>query len=100
MLPSEPLHYTRLYNVLKDHLNARADLLSKRDPVAAAKFREASTHWLRHTCATLALKNGVALTGVQRLLGHSDLSTTSTYVTELDEVLQAEMESFALRGAR
>ncbi len=98
MLPSQPLHYTRLYNVLKGHLSARAVLLDKRDPVAAAKFREASTHWLRHTCATLALKNGVALTGVQRLLGHSDLSTTSTYVTELDEVLQAEMESFALRG--
>jgi site-specific recombinase XerD len=99
ILPTEPLHYTRLYNVLKGHLGARADALAKRDPVAAAKFREASTHWLRHTCATLALKNGVALTGVQRLLGHSELSTTSTYVTELDEVLQAEMESFALRGA-
>lgn len=99
MLPSEPLHYTRLYNVLKGHLRARANALAKRDPVAAAKFRVSSTHWLRHTCATLALKNGVALTGVQRLLGHSELSTTSTYVTEMDEVLQAEMESFALRGA-
>lgn len=97
-LSSEPLHYTRLYIVLKGHLRAQADALAKRNPVAAAKFREASTHWLRHTCATLALKNGVALTGVQRLLGHSALTTTSTYVTELDEVLQAQMESFALRG--
>lgn len=98
-IPVEPLHYTQLYKVLKSHLRACADLLEQSDVEAAAKFRRASTHWLRHTCATLALKSGVALTGVQRLLGHTDLSTTSTYVTAQDEILAAEMEAFAKRGA-
>jgi site-specific recombinase XerD len=94
---SDPLHYTQLYSSLKDHLARRARVI--RDPVAAAKFRDASTHWLRHTCATLALKDGVPLPGVQRLLGHSTLVVTSTYVTEQDEALQAGMEAFAARAA-
>ena len=97
--PSDPLHYSRLYIVLKSHLRARAEAIAKTDPVGAGKFRRASAHWLRHTCATLALKNGVDLPGVQRLLGHSNLTVTSTYVTAQDEALQASMEVFANRGA-
>ena len=97
--PEEPLHYSRLYMVLKAHLRARAEGIAKTDPVGSGKFRRASAHWLRHTCATLALKNGVELPGVQRLLGHSTLTVTSTYVTAQDEALQASMEVFANRGA-
>lgn len=96
-VPTEPLQYTQLYDALKTHFARRAAQLEQRDPITAAKFRAASTHWLRHTCATQALKNGVALTGVQKLLGHADLSTTSTYLTELDDILAAEMESFVHR---
>jgi site-specific recombinase XerD len=93
-LPMGPLHYTQLYDALKAHLKKRASDLEREDPIAGAKLRKSSTHWLRHTCATLALKNGVALNSVQKLLGHTDLNTTSAYVTEHDEVLASEMEAF------
>lgn len=94
---TSPLHYSQLYDALKSHLANCAREQAAVDPIAAAQFKKASTHWLRHTCATQALKNGVALTGVQKLLGHSDLTTTSTYVTEADDILADEMEAFMTR---
>lgn len=97
--PTQPLRYTALYESLKEHLAKRGSELALTDPVAASKFREASTHWLRHTCATLALKDGVPLNAVQRLLGHASLTTTSTYVTEHEEALMAAMEKFVVRAS-
>ena len=39
-----------------------------------------STHSLRHTAATLALRGGAELRQVQDLLGHADIRTTSLYI--------------------
>ena len=39
-----------------------------------------STHSLRHTAGTLALRGGAQLRQVQDLLGHADIRTTSIYV--------------------
>ena len=39
-----------------------------------------SAHWLRHSNATHALKNGASLPVVQASLGHASLVTTSRYL--------------------
>ena len=41
--------------------------------------RTLSTHSLRHTAGTLALRNGASLRQVQDLLGHADPRTTAIY---------------------
>lgn len=43
-----------------------------------------SPHRLRHTAATLRLNEGVPLASVGKVLGHSDIRTTSVYARVLD----------------
>lgn len=45
-------------------------------------------HKARHTCATLMLTKGVAITTVQKVLGHSDLSMTQKYAHVIDEAVK------------
>ena len=48
-----------------------------------------STHKLRHTAATLMYKEGVDIRTLQRILGHSSVSTTQIY-THVDDQLARE----------
>ena len=45
-----------------------------------AGVRHMTSHTLRRTCATSLLRRGVDLGQVQRLLGHSSLSSTQVYL--------------------
>lgn len=45
-----------------------------------------SSHWARHTCATLMLNGGVPMHIVSKILGHAKIAITeSTYAKTLDE---------------
>lgn len=48
------------------------------------QLREIRFHDLRHTCASLLLKNGVSMKEIQEWLGHSDFSTTANTYAHLD----------------
>lgn len=47
-------------------------------------LRNIRFHDLRHTCASLLLKNGVPMKDIQEWLGHSDFSTTANIYAHLD----------------
>ncbi|MCX6009449.1 MAG: tyrosine-type recombinase/integrase [Chloroflexi bacterium] len=54
-----------------------------------------SPHRLRHTYATLSLKNGANLEFLRRSLGHTDLKTTEVYLTLSDADVQAAHKQFS-----
>lgn len=65
--------------------------------------RHITPHMLRHTVATLLLRNGVDIRVVQEFLGHASIATTQryTHVTKdhLAEVLRERHPSLAIRVA-
>ena len=58
-------------------------MVDKKLKMAGLDATRYSPHKLRHTAATLMLKNGVDTRALQEVLGHSSLSTTQIY-THLD----------------
>ena len=54
-------------------------VLLKRNGLRPIRF-----HDLRHSCASLLLKNGVPMKQIQEWLGHSDFSTTANIYAHLD----------------
>lgn len=47
-------------------------------------LRKIRFHELRHSCASLLLKNGVSMKEIQEWLGHSDFTTTANIYAHLD----------------
>lgn len=92
--PMNRMSYQSLNLVIKTHFKAKAKALVDSNPVSAARLKIASTHWLRHSCAVHANRNKVPLNAIQLLLGHSNISVTSTYLTESADVLADAMEAF------
>jgi site-specific recombinase XerD len=69
--PIEPRNINRAFTALPQKANLRTIRL----------------HDLRHSCATLLFAQGVEAATVQRILGHSSITvTTSTYVDVIEQV--------------
>ena len=48
------------------------------------QLRHICFHDLRHSCASIMLKNGVPMKQIQELLGHADFGTTANIYSHLD----------------
>lgn len=64
--------------------------------VAGLDSTRYSTHKLRHTAATLMIKNGVDVRSVQEILGHEHLNTTEIYTHIDSESLRIAMQATPL----
>ncbi len=56
------------------------EALERPQTAMAAKLRQASPHWMRHTHATHALAKGADLLAVRDNLRHASIATTSIYL--------------------
>ena len=55
----------------------------------ASQFKEASSHWLRHTGASLEIERGRPLKDVSEDLGHASMATTDTVYVQADDKKRA-----------
>ena len=65
--------------IMPDYITNAFPALLKRKGLRKIRF-----HDLRHTCASLLLKNGVSMKQIQEWLGHSDFATTANIYSHLD----------------
>lgn len=56
----------------------------------ARKLQEASSHWLRHTGASMEIERGRALKDLSEDLGHASMATTDTVYVQSESRKRAE----------
>ena len=77
--PRNPMDGKRVYELMKGALKACADDLEGRDPAAAARIRQASPHWIRHTHGRKWVEGGGDRGILRDRLGHASIVTTGIY---------------------
>ncbi|GLX80356.1 integrase [Thalassotalea insulae] len=56
----------------------------------AIKLKEATTHWLRHTGASMEIERGRSLKDLSEDLGHASMATTDTVYVQSENKMRAE----------
>jgi integrase len=69
-----------LQQTLKAFFREAGDALAGENEAEGRRLCQASTHWLRHTHGSHAVRRGVPIEIVRDNLGHSSLATTSIYI--------------------
>ncbi len=85
-----PVSVKTIHAVLKELFSTA--LQSCSDPYQMEKLRSASAHWLRHTAATHALRQGLSLLQTRDLLRHASVQTTEIYLASDQKKLAADLE--------
>ncbi len=81
-------HLTRLVQEVFD--NAYKKMSKNEGENKAKKLKEASTHWLRHTGASMEIERGRALKDLSEDLGHASMATTDTVYIQTENKRRAE----------
>lgn len=104
-----------VYIVLRQHLSPDNEnfLINSRGKPASTQFlrklireisdkanisQKVTPHMLRHSAACELLDSGLDIRFVQRLLGHSSISTTEIYTHVSDNILQEKVTAANVRG--
>jgi site-specific recombinase XerD len=83
-----PGFFTSLFKNMGLTINGLNKMFKEIVPATGLKF---SPHKLRHTFATLMLEGGADIFSVSKMMGHSDIKTTTIYLAASAEHLRGEM---------
>ncbi len=86
-----------VYRVVRDTCRRASIQLAEHNPAQAAKLREATTHWLRHTAITHQADRSIELRYLNKSARHAKLETTGIYLHADDSQWSAAMERHRLR---
>ena len=75
-------HLRRLVQETFDH--AYQKMKKSEGETKAMKLKAASTHWLRHTGASMEIERGRALKDLSEDLGHASMATTDTVYVQTE----------------
>jgi len=89
-----PRPHERIFNISYQALYKKLKSLARRAGIDPSLVRP---HVLRHTFATEALRRGMSLPALQRLLGHSDIKITQRYLHLVTEDVEREYEKAFLQ---
>lgn len=81
-------HLRRLVQDIFDHAFTRMRRLEGENK--SMKLKEATTHWLRHTGASMEIERGRALKDLSEDLGHASMATTDTIYVQSENKKRAE----------
>ena len=81
-------HLRRLVQETFDH--AYKQMNESKGEAKAMKLKEATTHWLRHTGASMEIERGRPLKDVSEDLGHASMATTDTVYVQTENKKRAE----------
>lgn len=87
-----------IYRIVKDVVTKAADVLEQTEPHKAAKLRQASTHWFRHTAITHQADKGIELRYLKKSARHEKVDTTSRYMHAGDEQWHDAMQVHRLNS--
>ncbi len=100
LLPNERALFVTLQNRKRIGRAAVHKLVKKHISAAGLDSDQYSSHKLRHTAATLMLKNGVDVRTLQEVLGHDHLNTTQIYTHVDSEDMRAAAQANPLGKAK
>lgn len=81
----------QLTRIIQDVFDAAHEKMAKEEGAdAARKLKEASTHWLRHTGASMEVERGRALKDLSEDLGHGSMATTDTIYVQTESRIRAQ----------
>lgn len=89
-----------IYRLVKEVVTKAAETLEATEPHRAAKLRQASPHWLRHTFVTHQADAGVELRHLNKSARHRKLETTAIYLHAEDTAWHEAMAKHTLNKGK
>ena len=96
LFPSYPKCWERQRGIAKEHIGAGTVEAITRKIAKRAGVQKANPHKFRRTCATMALRRGMPIEQVSKMLGHEEIGTTQIYLDLTEDELALAHKKYVI----